>query len=123
MKNLLFDDQETAMTYFAVKMFQEDAKQHAPGFNVVINSIISKIETHLKENPVLLDGMTKLIQSEPGFANQPQAKQLIEMFNHIVSAWKIMDNIKGENEDCSLCEGVGKFVNGSGLPCPRCGGS
>lgn len=123
MKNLLFNDEETAMTYFAVKMFQEDAKHEAPGFMKVLKAIESKMEQHLKDNPELLDGLVKLIQSEPEFAKHPQAVQLVEMLNHIVSAYKIYDNIKGENEACSLCDGAGRFDKGSGLPCPRCGGS
>lgn len=123
MKNLQLNDEEILMAYFSVKMFQEEAKEHAPGFTAVLNKIISKIEAHIKENPILLDGMVKLVKSEPEFANFPQAKELLEMLNHIVQAWKLMDKIKGENEDCGLCDGIGNFISGSGLPCPRCGGS
>jgi hypothetical protein len=123
MKNLFLNDEETAMTYFAVMMFKDEAKEHAPGFGACLDQISSKIEEQLKNNPVMLEGLVKLIKSEPEFANYPKAVQLIDMFEHIVSAYKIFDSIKGENEDCNLCDGVGKFVNGSGMPCPRCGGS
>lgn len=123
MKNLLFNDEETAMAYFAIKMFQDEVKNDAPGFGKVLNAIESKFEQHIKDNPILLDGLVKLIKSEPEFASHPQAKQLIELLNHIVSAYKIVEDMKGDSEQCSLCDGVGKFINGSGLPCPRCGGS
>jgi hypothetical protein len=123
MKNLLLNDEETAMAYFAVKMFQDDAKEYAPGFTKCLTSIESKIEQQIKENPVLLDGLIKLIRSEPEFAAHPQAAALLEVLNHLVSAYRIFDKLKGENEDCGLCDGIGNFISGSGLPCPRCGGS
>lgn len=123
MKTLLFNDEEIAMAYFTVKMFQDEAKDHAPGFMRVLEAIESKIEQHIKENPVLLDGLVKLIKSEPEFAAHPQAAKLIEVLNHLVSAYRIFDEFKGENEPCGLCDGIGNFISGSGLPCPRCGGS
>lgn len=111
------------MAYFAIKMFQDDAKRDAPGFMKVLNAIESKFEQHIKDNPILLEGLVKLIKSEPEFAAHTQARQLIELLNHIVSAYKIVDDMKGLTEECSLCNGHGKFIDGSGLPCPRCGGS
>lgn len=123
MKNLLFSDEETAMVYFAISMFQKEAKEDTPGFMPVLNKINSKIEEYLKSNPLALDGLIKLVNSDPEFADHPKAKQMLELLNHVVSAYKIVDDMKGDNETCSLCDGIGKFVSGSGLPCPRCGGS
>lgn len=123
MKNLQFDDQETAMVYLSVSMFQLDAKDDAPGFMDVLNKIKGKIEEYIKSNPASLDGLMKLIKSEPEFSNHPQARQLLELLNHVVSAAKIIDDLKGDSEQCGLCDGIGNFISGSGLPCPRCGGS
>jgi len=123
MKNLLLNDEETVMAYLAVKMFHEDAKDHAPGLNKLLNAMSSKIEQHLKDNPMMIDGMIKIMESDPMFADLAHGKPVLEMLKHISAAQRIMEDIKGETEDCSLCDGAGKFISGSGLPCPRCGGS
>ena len=111
------------MIFFAAEMFSKDAKINAPGFLAVLGRIRAKLESHIKENPLILEGLTKLIRSDSEFAAHPEATQLLKFLDHLVAALKIMDDIKGESEECSLCEGVGKFIHGSGMPCPRCGGS
>lgn len=123
MKNLLFDDQETVMVYISVMMLKEDADDYAPAISKSLDGVKIKIEEYLKENPVALKGLIKTFESEPELMAHPKANQLIELIKHIVAAATIFDNLKGITEECSLCNGHGKFIDGSGLPCPRCGGS
>lgn len=116
-------DEETVMVYLAVSMMQDDAKEHVRGFLPVLSKLSSKIEKHIKDNPMMLDGLIKIIKSDKDVMKHPKAADLLSMLEHIVAAIKIVDGMKNETEECSLCDGNGKFTNGSGLPCPRCGGS
>jgi hypothetical protein len=123
MKTLLFDDQETIMIYVSVMMLKDEADDYAPAISKLLDKMRIKIEEYLGENPLAMNGLIMTLESEPELMRHPRAAQLVELLKHFVAAARIVEDMKGLTEECSLCNGHGSFMEGSGLPCPRCAGS
>ena len=123
MSKLILNDDDIVMTFLSLQMLKGDASDYAPALTKIINITIAKIEGYLRENPMAMESLVKIINSEPELKDHARADTLLELLGHVVGAAKIMYKLKGENEECNLCEGAGRFTSGSGMPCPRCGGS
>lgn len=124
MNKLLLNDEEMVITFISLSMLADSAKGKHTGIAKLLKETEAKIFNTIKENPGIFRGLLTMLEREPGFLEYPQGREIMEYLKHIVAALNIRENLMKDKDDpCDLCEGAGVFKNGSGLPCPRCGGT
>lgn len=122
MNKLLLDDEELLIVFLSSSLLKDE--EEVPKIvKDIIHRIERKMEIHYRENPGSMRGILNVFESDDRLKNHPRGSKLFELVRHLVAAYDLTEEIKATKEDCNLCDGAGVFKNGSGLPCPRCGGT